>query len=97
MRLMTDCARAHLATTLDAVEAGGAEAQQLVLEIKASATETAVAVTDVAMRACGGAAFSRQLGLERQFRDARAAVVMAPTTDQAYEFLGRVLCGMSLF
>jgi len=97
MRLMTDCARAHLATTIDAVEAGGAEAQRLVLEIKASATETAVAVTDVAMRACGGAAFSRQLGLERQFRDARAAVVMAPTTDQAYEFLGRALCGMSLF
>jgi alkylation response protein AidB-like acyl-CoA dehydrogenase len=97
MRLMTDRARAHLASTLEAVEAARADAQPLVLEIKASTTETAVEVTDLAMRACGGAAFSRQLSVERLFRDARAAVVMAPTTDQAYDFLGRALCGMDLF
>ncbi len=97
MRLMTDRARAHLASTLDAVESARADAQVLVLEIKASATETAVEVTDLAMRACGGAAFSRHLCIERLFRDARAAVVMAPTTDQACEFLGRALCGMNLF
>ena len=34
----------------------------------------------VGVRACGGAAFSKHLGLERSFRDARAAIVMAPTT-----------------
>jgi alkylation response protein AidB-like acyl-CoA dehydrogenase len=97
MRIFTDRARAHLVSTLDAVEAGRPDAQVLGLEIKASATETAVEVTDLAMRACGGAAFSKHLGVERQFRDARAAVVMAPTTDHAYEFLGRALCGMDLF
>ena len=97
MRLMTDRARAHLVCTLDAMEEGRADAQVLVLEIKASVTETAADVTDLAMRTCGGAAFSKHLGIERQFRDARAAVVMAPTTDHAHEFLGRALCGMNLF
>jgi alkylation response protein AidB-like acyl-CoA dehydrogenase len=97
MRVMTDRARAHLVSTLDAVEAARADAETLVLEIKASATETAIEVTDLAMRSCGGAAFSRQLGIERRFRDARAGVVMTPTTDQAYDSLGRALCGMSLF
>jgi len=38
----------------------------------------ALAVTDEAMRACGGAAFSRDLSVERNFRDARAASIMAP-------------------
>jgi alkylation response protein AidB-like acyl-CoA dehydrogenase len=69
----------------------------LVLEAKAAASETAIQVTDIGMRACGGAAFSKQLGLERQFRDARAPAVMAPTTDNAYDFIGRALCGMELF
>ena len=49
------------------------------------------------MRACGGAAFSKHLGLERTFRDSRAAIVMAPTTDHLHEFLGRLLCGMEMF
>jgi alkylation response protein AidB-like acyl-CoA dehydrogenase len=68
-----------------------------VLEAKAAATEAAVAVTDGAMRTCGGAAFGGAHGIERLFRDARAPIVMAPTTDQAYEFIGRALCGMEVF
>ena len=35
------------------------------------------------MRLCGGAAFRKELGVERRFRDALAARVMAPTTDGA--------------
>ena len=54
-------------------------------------------VTDLAMRTCGGAAFGARLGLERLFRDARAPIVMAPTTDQAYDFIGRALCGLEVF
>ena len=46
---------------------------------------------------CGGAAFSKHLGIERTFRDARAAIVMAPTTDHLREFCGRVLVGLPLF
>jgi alkylation response protein AidB-like acyl-CoA dehydrogenase len=39
----------------------------------------------------------KEAGVERQFRDARAATVMAPTTDALYDFVGRALCGIDLF
>jgi alkylation response protein AidB-like acyl-CoA dehydrogenase len=68
-----------------------------VLEVKAAASEAAVAVTDLAMRVCGGAAFRREVGVERNFRDARAATVMAPTTDALYDFIGKAVCGLPLF
>ncbi|MBE7469546.1 MAG: acyl-CoA dehydrogenase [Anaerolineae bacterium] len=97
MRIETDKARAHLVSVIDAVENPGPLTQLLVLETKAAAGETAVRVTDIGMRACGGAAFSKHLGLERYFRDARAAIVMAPTTDHIYDFIGRALCGMEVF
>ncbi|HVC34972.1 MAG TPA: acyl-CoA dehydrogenase family protein [Chloroflexota bacterium] len=97
MRIATDQARAHLVAVIDAVENPGPTTTLLVLEVKAAASEAAVRVTDLGMRACGGAAFSKHLGLERYFRDARAAIVMAPTSDQAYDFIGRALCGMELF
>jgi alkylation response protein AidB-like acyl-CoA dehydrogenase len=96
MRLETDRARAHLVSVLDSLAAPGPDTQLLVLEAKAAATEVAVSVTDAAMRTCGGAAFGGAYGLERLFRDARAPIVMAPTTDQAYDFIGRALCGLEL-
>jgi len=97
MRVETDRARAHLGSVLDSLETPGPATQLLVLEAKAAATEAAVTVTDLAMRACGGAAFAGAHGLDRLFRDARAQIVMAPTTDQAYDFIGRALCGMEVF
>ena len=97
MRIATDRARAHLSCVLDSLEAPGPMTQLLVLEAKAAATEAAVEVTDLAMRTCGGAAFAGAQGIERMYRDARAPIVMAPTTDQAYEFIGRALCGMEVF
>jgi alkylation response protein AidB-like acyl-CoA dehydrogenase len=96
MRIETDRARAHLVSVIDAVERPGPATQLLVLEAKAAATEAAMSVTDLAMRTCGGAAFAGTLGIERLFRDARAPAVMAPTTDQAYDFIGRTLCGLEL-
>jgi alkylation response protein AidB-like acyl-CoA dehydrogenase len=68
-----------------------------VLEMKAAAGETAIAVTSLAMRTCGGAAFSRQTGIERFFRDAHAGAVMAPTNDVLREFIGKALLGLPLF
>ncbi|HEY0295653.1 MAG TPA: acyl-CoA dehydrogenase family protein [Bordetella sp.] len=62
------------------------------LQVKAAAAEAALAVTETAMRVCGGAAFRRETGIERLFRDARAASVMAPTTDVLYDTLGKALC-----
>jgi alkylation response protein AidB-like acyl-CoA dehydrogenase len=97
MRIAADQARALLADTLAAMEAGRQDATLRVLEVKAAAAEAATSVTDLAMRVCGGAAFRKEAGVERQFRDARAATVMAPTTDALYDFVGRALCGMDLF
>ena len=97
MRIETDRARAHLAAVLDSLESPGPATQLMVLEAKASGTEAAVAVTDLAMRTCGGAAFAGAHGIERLFRDARAPIVMAPTSDIAYEFIGRALCGLEVF
>lgn len=97
MRIKTDMVRALLLDTLDALEQGREDAMLRVLEIKAAAGETATEVTDLAMRVCGGAAFRKEVGVERHFRDARAATVMAPTTDALYDFVGRAICGMPLF
>jgi alkylation response protein AidB-like acyl-CoA dehydrogenase len=66
------------------------------LEVKAFAGETALEVTSDAMRLGGGAAFRRDIGTERHFRDARAASVMAPTSDALHDMIGRALCGMPL-
>ena len=52
-----------------------------VLQSRLSAIQAAVDVTDLAMKTCGGAAFSSHLGIERMFRDARAGWVMAPTVE----------------
>jgi alkylation response protein AidB-like acyl-CoA dehydrogenase len=97
MRLETDRTRALLLDTLTALETQRADAMLRVLEIKAAAAESALAVTDLAMKVCGGAAFRKELGIERRFRDARAARVMAPTTDALLDFIGRAALGLPLF
>ncbi len=97
MRLRTDQARAYLASSVDALESGDPTGMVWALGTKAQAAEAAIEVTDLGMRACGGAAFSRHLGIERVFRDARAMSVMAPTTDVLHDFIGKALCGMELF
>jgi alkylation response protein AidB-like acyl-CoA dehydrogenase len=97
MRIKTDMAHTLLLDTLDAVESGREDTMLRVLEVKAAAGEASTEVTDLAMRVCGGAAFRKDVGVERNFRDARAATVMAPTTDVLYDFIGKLECGMPLF
>jgi alkylation response protein AidB-like acyl-CoA dehydrogenase len=97
MRVKTDMASALLDETVDAVEANRPDAILRVLECKACAGETANEVLDLAMRICGGAAFRKEVGVERYFRDARAAGIMAPTTDVLYDFMGKAVCGLPLF
>ena len=96
MRVATDQAAALLADTLAAVGGGREDAMLRVLEVKAAAGEAATAVTDLAMKVCGGAAFRKELAIERHFRDARAARVMAPTTDALLDFVGRAINGLPL-
>jgi alkylation response protein AidB-like acyl-CoA dehydrogenase len=97
MRIKTDQTKALNADTLAAIEGGRPDATLRVLESKAAAGEAAAEVTDLAMRVCGGAAFRKEVGVERVFRDARAAQVMAPTTDVLYDFIGKAVCGLPLF
>jgi alkylation response protein AidB-like acyl-CoA dehydrogenase len=96
MRMKADMVRSLLLETIEAVESGRADAMLRVLEVKAAAGETALEVLGLGMRVCGGAAFRREGGLERYFRDAQAANVMAPTTDQLYDFIGKAVCALPL-
>lgn len=68
-----------------------------VLVTKAACNEAALRITDNALRVAGGAAYSKQLDIDRYARDARAGFVMAPTSDALFDFAGRGLCGMELF
>lgn len=97
MRVMTDMVRALVYDTAEALSAQRADAPLRVLEAKAAAGESATQVGDLAMRVCGGAAFRRDVAVERPFRDARAATIMAPTTDALYDFIGKAITGQDLF
>lgn len=97
MRIATDMARCLLLDAAAAIEGGREDTMLRVLECKAAAAESALEVTELAMRVCGGAAFRKDVGVERYFRDARAANVMAPTSDQLYDFIGKALCGLPVF
>jgi alkylation response protein AidB-like acyl-CoA dehydrogenase len=89
--------RAYLYSVAAAIEQGAPDAQVGVLALKAATAEMAVEVTDLCMRVGGGAAYAKHGPLERHLRDARAASVMAPTTDVLHDFLGKALCGQELF
>ena len=96
LRVRTDTVRAFLGDTLNALETGRADAMLRVLEVKAVAGEAAADVTDGAMRVCGGAAFRKEVGIERRLRDSLAARVMAPTTEALLDFVGRAISGLAL-
>jgi len=95
-RIDVDRTRAFLGDTLTALGSGRADAMLRVLEVKAVAAESAANVTDAAMKLCGGAAFRKEVGIERRFRDARAARVMAPTTDALLDIVGRAVFELPL-
>jgi len=98
-RLLTraDEVRAFLDDTLRALGAGRPDATLRVLQVKAVAGEAAAEVADGVLKLCGGAAFRKELGVERHFRDALAARVMAPTTEALRDFVGRAALGLPLF
>jgi alkylation response protein AidB-like acyl-CoA dehydrogenase len=97
MQIDTDGLAARIEDLVDHLERPRETTGLRVLETKASAGDTAVSVTSTAMRACGGAAFSKHTGVERLFRDAQAGYVMAPTSDVLREFIGKAVLGMPLF
>lgn len=97
LRTRTDEVRAFLADTLAALGSGRPDATLRVLQVKAVAAEAAAEVADGVMRLCGGAAFRKDIGVERRFRDSLAARVMAPTTAALRDFVGRATLGQPLF
>ncbi|MGH3914180.1 MAG: acyl-CoA dehydrogenase family protein [Pseudonocardiaceae bacterium] len=97
LRMRTDATRALLQDTLTALGTGREDAMLRVLEVKAVAAEAASEVADGVLRLCGGAAFRKELSVERLFRDSLAARVMAPTSDSLQDFVGRVCLGLPLF
>jgi alkylation response protein AidB-like acyl-CoA dehydrogenase len=97
MQVDTDSLAALMEDTVGRLEHPDERTQLRVLESKIAAGETAIRVTSAAMRACGGAAFSRHTSIERLFRDAHAGAVMAPTVDVLRDLLGKALLGLPLF
>lgn len=97
MALELRSTRAYLGETIRRAVSGDSEAVLDILGIKARAADACVAVVSRAMTACGGTAYGRKGGLERIFRDAQAAPIMAPATDLLKEFLGKASLGLPLF
>ncbi|WP_425144861.1 acyl-CoA dehydrogenase family protein [Deinococcus sp.] len=60
---------------------------------KSLCTGAAASVTELALRTAGGAALTRELPLERLFRDARAGLTHPPADDLALTMLGRGVLG----
>ncbi|HZG93643.1 MAG TPA: acyl-CoA dehydrogenase family protein [Mycobacteriales bacterium] len=97
MSLALGAQRAYLAAAAASIAAPTDETGLYVLGVKAAANDAALTITDEALRVCGGAAYSAQLGVDRHFRDARAGHVMAPTADVLYDLYGKAITGQPLF
>jgi alkylation response protein AidB-like acyl-CoA dehydrogenase len=96
MSVRTEQSRALLGYTLGLMEKPDDVTPLYVLQSRLAAIRAAMEVTDLAMKACGGAAFAKQLPLERIFRDARAGWIMAPTADHLEDLVGKALTGLPL-
>jgi alkylation response protein AidB-like acyl-CoA dehydrogenase len=97
MQIDTDGLSARIEDLADHLERPRDTTLLRVLETKAAAGDIAIGVTSTAMRICGGSAFSKQLNIERLFRDAHAGAVMAPTGDVLREFIAKAILGIPLF
>lgn len=97
MKVKIDMVGSFLLDAVDAIENSREDAMLRVLEAKAVGSESSLEVHDLAMRVCGGAAYRKDVAVERFFRDSRASTVMAPVTDALYDFIGKAVCGMPVF
>ena len=68
-----------------------------VLESKAAAGEAAAEVPTSRCACAAARRSARRSASSGIFRDARAALVMGPTTDVLYDFIGKAVCGLPLF
>ncbi len=83
-------AKSLLLETAHAWDGGDREAfYPRVVASKQVAVETALNVTEAALRLAGGASLSPELPLERFFRDVRAGLMHPPSGDAALELIGK--------
>lgn len=77
-------------------DAGGPAALPALASAKAEVADCSIAVVNEVMTLAGGRAYSDGSKLGRMLRDARAAHVMAPTTDMLRTWTGRALLGQPI-
>ncbi|HEY4710945.1 MAG TPA: acyl-CoA dehydrogenase family protein [Candidatus Acidoferrales bacterium] len=97
MAIELDSMRAYLNETIRRAAAGDPAAMLYVLGVKVKAADACLNVVSRTMTLGGGWAFGRRGGLERMFRDAQAAAVMAPASDVLKDFVGKACLGLPLF
>jgi alkylation response protein AidB-like acyl-CoA dehydrogenase len=95
--LAVNSGEAYLRETIRKALAADPAAMIDVLGVKAVAADACLSAVSRAMTLGGGWAFGRRGGLERIFRDAQAAAVMAPSSDVLKEFIGKASLGLPLF
>ena len=94
LELKLIAAKSLLLETANAWNGGDREAfYPRVVASKQLAVETALSVTEAALRLVGGASLSPDLPLERSFRDVRAGLMHPPSGDAALELIGRDALG----
>lgn len=91
-----DRARQLTRTAAQDFDAGRSDALPRLLSAKAEVAEVVVETVNQAMTLCGGIGYRSGSELHQLLRDARAAHVMAPTTDLLRIWTGRALLGKSL-
>jgi alkylation response protein AidB-like acyl-CoA dehydrogenase len=74
---------------------GSSERVLAVSQAKYLAAETAIKVTDLALRVCGGCGLMKDYPLERYYRDVRAGLVMGPSTDFLLSTIGAAELGLN--
>jgi alkylation response protein AidB-like acyl-CoA dehydrogenase len=92
MAVKIQAARSVLHDTARAVAAGEIASDDMaaaVAPVKYLCSNTACAVTEVALRVAGGFSMTRSLPLERYFRDARGGLFQPPQDDLALMLVGR--------
>ena len=97
MAVALQAAETYLLAT--AADWRGVEAERSSFLVKAAAAkhlavETALEVTDKAMRVAGAAGIDKGLALERYFRDVRGGLMHPPSGDAALELVGRQALGL---
>ena len=83
--VLHDAARASVAGSKSARRALG----PAIATAKYLCTNAACAVTETALRVAGGFSMTRELPLERYFRDARGGLFQPPQDDLAMAMVGR--------